>query len=136
MLDEQDLEAFMQLAYCQQLPYACMTRLKILMEIDYLDELFDVVYRKFLNAIDHLEYHPMLQDESPADARGKHSTLFSETGSHNTFDHSLTLTEQLFLDKLLVTLENMNSTLTHKFRRMKRYGIPTWVLRWGVFSNA
>ena len=61
---------------------------------------------------------------------------FSETGSYNTFDCSLTLAEELFLDKLLVALENMNSTLTHKFRRMKRYGILTWVLRWGVFSNA
>ena len=60
LLDEQDLEAFMQSAYCQQLPYACVTRLRIdrfLMEIDCLDELFDVVYRKFLNAIDHIEYH-------------------------------------------------------------------------------
>ena len=46
------------------------------MEIDYLDELFDVVYRKFLNAIDHIEYYPTLQDESPSDARGKCSTLF------------------------------------------------------------
>ena len=64
LLDEQDLEAFMQSDYCQQMPYACMTRLKIidrfLMGIDYLDELFDVVYRKFLNAIDHIEYHPTL----------------------------------------------------------------------------
>ena len=32
------------------------------MEIDYLDELFDVVYRRFLNAKDHIEYHPTLQD--------------------------------------------------------------------------
>ena len=47
LLDEQDLKAFMQSAYCQQLPYACMTRLKIdrfLMEIKYLDDLFNVVY--------------------------------------------------------------------------------------------
>ena len=29
LLDDQDLETFMQSAYCQQLPYACMTRLKI-----------------------------------------------------------------------------------------------------------
>ena len=29
LLDEQDLEAFMQSAFCRHLPYACMTRLKI-----------------------------------------------------------------------------------------------------------
>ena len=98
--------------------------------------MFDVVYMKYLNAIGQIEYHPTLQDESPSSARGKHSTLFSETGSYNTFDHSLTPTEELFLNKLLVALENMNSTLTHKFRRMKRYGTLTWVLRWGVFSSA
>ena len=28
LLDEQDLEAFMKSAYCQQFPYTCMTRLK------------------------------------------------------------------------------------------------------------
>ena len=134
LLDEQDLETFMQSAYCQQLPYACMTRLKIdrfLMETDYLDEFFYVVYRKFLNAIDHMEYHPTLQDESPSDIRSKCSTLFSETGFYNTFDCSLTLTEELFLDRLLIALKNMNSTLTHKFKRMKRYGILAWVLGWG-----
>ena len=46
LLDGQDLESFVQSPYCQQLPFAYMTRLKIdrfLMEIDYLDELFDVV---------------------------------------------------------------------------------------------
>ena len=35
-----------------------------------------------------------------------------------------------------MTLENMNSTITSKFRKMKRYSILTWVLGWGVFSNA
>ena len=45
-------------------------------------------------------------------------------------------TEELFFDKLLATLENMNSTVTHKFKRMKRYSILIWVPGWGVFSNA
>ena len=39
------------------------------MEIDYLDELFNVVYRKFLNTIDHIEYQPTLQN--PSDTRNK-----------------------------------------------------------------
>ena len=83
LLDEQDLEVFMQSAYCQQLPYACMTRLKIdrfLMEIKYLDDLFNVVYRKFLNAIDHIEYHPTLQNELTSETRSKCSIFFSKTG--------------------------------------------------------
>ena len=113
LLDEQDLEAFMQSAYCQQLPYACMTRLKIdrfLMEINYLDDLFGVVYRKFLNTIDHIEYHPTLQDDPSSDTRSKRSIFFSETGSYNTFGCKLSPTEELFLDKLLMALENMNPT--------------------------
>ena len=72
----------------------------------------------------------------PLQIRDKCSIHFSGTGYYHTFDQSLTLTEELFLDKLLIALENMNSTLSHKFKRMKRYGILTWVLRWGVFSNA
>ena len=139
LLDEQDLEAFMQSAYCQQLPYACMTRLKIdrfLMEINYLDDLFGVVYWKFLNATDHIEYHPTLQNEPSSETRSKCSVFFSKTGSYNTFDHRLSPTEELFLHKLLMAPENMNSTITQKFRRMKRYSILMWVLWWGLFSNS
>ena len=139
LLDEQDLEALMQSAYCQRLPYACMTRLKIdrfLMEINYLDDLFNVVYQKFLNAIDHIEYHPTLQNEPSSKMRSKRSNFFSKTGFYNTFDCRLSPAEELFLDKLLMALENMNSTITPKFRRMKRYSILMWVLGWGVFSNA
>ena len=105
------------------------------MEIDYLDDLFGVVYRKFLTAIDHIEYHPTLQNTPPSEARTRCSVFFSETGSYDTFSHELSPTE-LFLDKLLMALENMNSTITHKFKRMTRYSILTWVLGWGVFSNA
>ena len=50
LLSEQDLAAFMQSAYCLSTPYACMTRLMIdrfLMEVNYLEDLFDVVYQKF-----------------------------------------------------------------------------------------
>ena len=138
LLNEQDLAAFMQSAYCLSAPYACMTRLKIdrfLMEVNYLEDLFDVVYWKFLNAIDDIDYHPTMQN-APVTNRSKHSVFFSETGFYNTFDCRLSPTEDLFLDKLLMALENMNSTLTYKFKRMKRYSILTWVLGWGVLSNS
>ena len=122
LLDEQDLAAFMQSAYCLSMPYACMTRLKIdrfLMEVNYLEDLFDVVYRKFLNAIDHIDYHPTMQNV-PVTNRSKCSVFFSETGFYNTFNHRLSPTEDLFLDKLLIALENTNSTLTNTFKRMNK----------------
>ena len=89
------------------------------MEINYLNDLFNVVYWKFLNAIDHIEYHPTLQNEPSSKTRSKCSILFSRTGFYNTFDCRLSPTEELFLDKLLMALENMNSTITQKSRRMK-----------------
>ena len=138
LLNEQDLATFMQSAYCLSAPYACMTRLKIdsfLMEVNYLEDLFDVVFRKFLNAIDHIDYHPTMQN-APASNKSKRSVSFSETGFYATYDRTLNPTEEIFLDKLLITLENMNSTLVDKFKRMKRYSILTWVLGWGVFSNS
>ena len=73
---------------------------------------------------------------APVTNQSKRSVFFSETGFYNTFDCRLSPTEDLFLDKLLVALENMNSTLTYRFKRMKRYSILTWVLGWGVFSNS
>ena len=97
--------------------------------------MFNVVYRKFLNAIDHTDYHSTLQNEPSSETRSKCSIFFSKTGFYNTFDRRLSPTEELFLDKLLMALENMNSTITQKFRRMKRYSILMWVLGWGVFSN-
>ena len=71
---------------------------------------------------------------APLTNRSKHSVFFSETGFYNTFDRRLSPTEDLFLDKLLVALENINSTLTYKFKRMKRYSILTWVLGWVSFQ--
>ena len=115
-----------------------MTRLKIdsfLMEVNYLEDLFDVIFQKFLNAIDHIDYHPTMQN-APASNRSKHSVSFSKTGFYATYDRTLNPTEEIFLDKLPITLENMNSTLVDKFKRTKRYSILTWVLGWGVFSNS
>ena len=59
------------------------------MEINYLDDLFNVVYQKFINAIDHIEYHPTLQNEPSSETRSKHSIFFFKTGFYNTFDHRL-----------------------------------------------
>ena len=61
LLDEQDDAAFQSSEYCQGLPFACSTHLKIdryLLEIEYLFSLFATTYHKFLVAIDHIDFHP------------------------------------------------------------------------------
>ena len=44
---------------------------------------------------------------APASNRSKHSVSFSETGFYATYDRTLNPTEEIFLDKLLITLENI-----------------------------
>ena len=66
LLDEQDHDAFLKSPYCITLPFVCMIRLKIdrfILEVEYLDDIFDVTYRKFLNVIALIEYHPSFQDK-------------------------------------------------------------------------
>ena len=46
---------------CRFNPYACTSKLKIeqyKLEIQYIDRVFHATYRKFLKAIDHIDYHP------------------------------------------------------------------------------
>ena len=46
---------------CKFNPYACTSKLKIeqyKLEIQYIDRVFHATYRKFLTAIDHIDYHP------------------------------------------------------------------------------
>ena len=91
LLNAQELVTFMQSAYCLSAPYACMTRLKIdsfVMEVNYLEDLFDVIFRKFLNTIDHIDYHPTMQ-HAPISNRSKCSIYFSETGFYPTYDRTL-----------------------------------------------
>ena len=49
---------------------------------------------------------------------------------------TLTPSEETFLDKFLWALHKINPSLHQDLSRMKRVGILTWVLGWGVYSNA
>ena len=46
---------------CQHNPFGCASKLKFeqyKLEIQYIDKVFHATYRKFLTAIDHIDYHP------------------------------------------------------------------------------
>ena len=48
----------------------------------------------------------------------------------------LTPSEENFLDTFLKVLYRINPTLHNNLAKMKRTGIFTWLLGWGIFSNA
>ena len=54
------IHEYFSLISCNFNPYACISKLKIdqyKMEIQYFDKVFHASYRKFLTAIDHIDYH-------------------------------------------------------------------------------
>ena len=48
----------------------------------------------------------------------------------------LTPSEESFLNAFMKALYKINPSLHNKLSHMKRVGIFTWILGWGVFSNA
>ena len=57
-------------------------------------------------------------------------------GYYHTYVRALTPSEEIFLDTFLMALHKINPSLHWELSRMKRVGILTWVLGWGVFSDA
>ena len=55
------IERFLNSCECTQCPYVCQAKMKFekfKWEIHYIRKIFHAIYKKFLMAIDHIEYHP------------------------------------------------------------------------------
>ena len=57
-------------------------------------------------------------------------------GYYHSYVRTLTPSKEIFLDKILMALHKVNPSLHRELSRMKRFGVLTWVLGWGVYSNA
>ena len=52
---------FLNSPACKVNPYACQSKMKLeqyRLEIQYAIKVFHAIYKKFLKAIDHIDYHP------------------------------------------------------------------------------
>ena len=96
--------------------------------------MFHITYKKFLTAIDHIDYHPsQIQNNK---TRTKRSVLYETSGQYHTPIKMLTPSEESFLNAYMKALYKINPLLHKKLSRMKRVGVFTWILGWGVFLNA
>ena len=121
---------------CQANPYGCKSKLKLeqyRLEIQYIINMFCAVYKKFLTAIDHIDYHPPQMQNTTQVKRSEEYDLYGHNHSHT---QTLTSSEENFLDKFLDVMYKNNPSLHKNLSHMKRVGILTWILGWGVYSNA
>ena len=103
-------------------------------EIHYIIKIFHTIYKKFLTAIDHFDYHPS-QIQSNI-TRTKRSVTYDIYRSYHSPTKTLTPSEESFLNAFMEALYKINPSLHKNLSCMKRVSIFTWILGWGKFSNA
>ena len=96
---------------CVVNPYGCQSKFKFeqyKLEVQYISKVFYIIYRKFLTAINHIDYHPtQIQNAT----RIKRSKEFDMHGSYHSYKRTLTPSEEIFLDKFLIALHKINPSL-------------------------
>ena len=97
-------------------------------------KVFHVTHRKFLTAIDHIDYHPSSIQSNIT--RTKRSVTYDIYGCYHSLTNILTPSEENILNASMEALYKINPSLNKNISHMKRVGIFTWILGWGVFSNA
>ena len=100
----------------------------------YNKEIFHATYKKFLTAIHHIDYHPSQMQNNIT--RTKRSVTYDIHGCYHPPTKILTPSEESFLNAFMEALYKINPYLHKNLSCMKRAGIFTWILGWGIFSNA
>ena len=129
---------FLKSSGCSEHPYACCSKLhfdQFNIEIQCIYKVFHATYKKFLTTIDHIDYHPSQQYVNNK-TRVKRSEFYTSYGHYHSPTRELTPSENKFLDAFLKALYKVNPILHNSVSRMKRTGIFTWLLGWGIFANA
>ena len=135
--NDSHIENFLKSPTCHHCPYACQAKMKFerfQWEIHYVIKVFRATYKKFLTAIDHLDYHPSQKQSNIT--RVKRSVFYDLYGQYHTQTKILTPSEEDFLNAFMKALYKINPSLHNNLSCMKRVGIFTWILGWGVFLNA
>ena len=74
---------FLNSPACKVHPYACQSKMKLeqyQLEIQCILKVFHAIYKKFLTAIDHIDYHPSQQQNT---TRIKRSEIYSLYGHYH-----------------------------------------------------
>ena len=96
-INDSHIENFLTSSTCYQCPYACQAKMKFecfKWEKHYMSKVFHATHKKFLTAIDHIDYHPSrIQNNT---TRTKRSVLYDMYGHSHTSTKILTPSEKKF----------------------------------------
>ena len=136
-INNSHIDTFLKSRLCAQCPYECQARKKFekfKWEIHDIIQIFHATYRKFLVAIDHLDYHPSQVLTNAK--RTKRSVIYETYGYYHSPTKTLTPSEENFLTAFMEALSKINPSLHKNLSCMKRVEIFTWILGWDVYSIA
>ena len=92
------IKTFLSSPACQSCPHACQAKMKFeefRIEINYVYKVFRAIYKKFLTAIDHIDYHPS-QQIIANNTRVKRSSMYLHDKQCHSQTMKLTPSEENF----------------------------------------
>ena len=107
LLNKSFIHQYFNTELCRFNPFSCTSKLKIeqyKLDIQYIDNVFHATYRKFLTAIDHIDYHPSQVQKT---TRTKRSEDYAVQGYYCSYTRTLTPSEEIFRDKFLIALQRV-----------------------------
>ena len=125
---------------CNAATYDCRVKkkyMRIVFETNKLKQFFNMIYEKFLKAIDHMEFHPTLGKEKKGTSYRLHRCSTKER------DASMIHQMKYLSPDDIEMLRQGNEIIQKRYlkvnstkHRTKRFGLATWLLGWEVFRNA
>ena len=125
---------------CRESTYKCRVQnqfIQLKNEAIKINQIYLETYKKFLRAIDHMEFHPTLgRTKTESTIRLKRqphdSNQTEETSQYTDQMEGMTREDELMLkqaDKLIKT-KFLNKTIQRG--RNKRFGLAGWIMGWGL----
>ena len=125
---------------CRDATYDCRVKrqyMQIMYETNKLRELFNGIHEKFLKAINHMEFHPTLGKEKKGTSFKLHKRKVEN------MDASMAHQMKYLRPDDIEMLRQGNEIIEKRYLSMnntkcqtKRFGLATWILGWGIYSNA
>ena len=139
--EEEETKTFFTDDACTQLTYQCRIQnqfIQLKNEADKVNQIYQETYKKFLRAIDHMEFHPTLgRSKTKSTLRLRRCPKGKDqTGPASQYTNQkgggLTREDILMLKQADELIKAKFLNQTNKNRRNKRFGLAGWIMGWGL----